>query len=104
MSQTLQQNKEFLHLLLNTTKDQAVALLFTITKSQLDLLTEIVFNLLQLPLPLKARRIVKKSQKVLEAISRKHTSQSRKQSLIRKHYRHILYLLWAVKDQLETLQ
>ena len=69
MSQTLQQNKEFLHLLLNTSKNQAVALLFTITKSQLDLLTEILFNLLQLPLPLKAQRIVRKNQKVLEAIS-----------------------------------
>lgn len=104
MSQTLQQNKEFLHLLLNTSKNQAVALLFTITKSQLDLLTEILFNLLQLPLPLKAQRIVRKNQKVLEAISRKQTPQSKKQSLIKKHYRNILLLLWAVKNQLETLQ
>ena len=104
MSALLNSNKEFVHLLLNSSKDQAVALLFTATKAQLDLITEIIFNLLQLPLPPKATRLVKKNIKTLQALSRKQTARSTKQRLLKNHYRDILPLLWAVKSQLASLQ
>ena len=103
MSKQLDTNKNFIKLLLNTTKDQASALLDTITKEQIRLISEISLNVLNLDLPKKATQLVQRKKKLFEKLSKKQTPPKTKQSLIRKNYKHIILTLWSLKPQLEQL-
>ena len=103
MSKTLKQNSHFLSLLLTTSKDQASALLDTITTEQVSAITEIIHNLLNIPLGNKPKFIVNKSKKLFEKITHKTTSKDKRRQLIRKNYKIILPLLWSVKIHLEQL-
>lgn len=103
MSKHVNQNKEFLRLLLTTSRDQAAALVDTITPAQVLLLSEIAFNALQLPLSKKTRSLVDKKKKLFEDIASKTKSKEQKTRLIRKNYKPLLTTLWALKPQLMLL-
>ena len=100
MSKHLEKNKNFLRLVLNTSKDQATALLHTITPGQVLLLSKIALNLSHLPLSKKAERLLEKNKKLFSNLQDKNISTSQKRDLIRKHYKHLLLTLWAVRQQL----
>lgn len=104
MSRNVINNKHFLALILSTTKEQALALLNTITKDQILLLSEIAKNILELPLPTKARHYVSKKKRLIERIANKTLSHSKKVTLLKKNAKYILQLLLAIKLQLIELQ
>lgn len=85
MSKTLKENKEFLFLLLTTEKRQANQLLKFITLSQLNVLSEISLNLLQLKLNSKIDKIIKKRKKLLKLLSSTKVKQNKKLKLVVKH-------------------
>ena len=103
MSKNFIDNKAFLELLLSTSKKQAVSLLQTTTKEQLLLLSEIFFNILNLPLPKTARQYVTKKKKLIQRLASKKTNKSQKLSLIKKHSRFLQQLLFVLKRQLNEL-
>ena len=71
MSKKINEQKAFLHLLLNTTKEQARALLYTVTPSQILVLSEIALNLLELPLPPNIESTIHKRKGVLKKLGDK---------------------------------
>ena len=103
MSKHIAKNTHFLSLLLNTSNDQAIALLYTATPEQLQLLSEIAYNLLELPLNKKAVHLVKAKKQFFETFAHKKLAQAQKIRLLRKHSEHLLTTLLAVKGQLEQL-
>ena len=103
MSKHLQQNKAFLSLILNSSKQQATALIDTISPEQLYLLEEIAHNLLKLPLNKETAVLVNKNKGLLKKLASKTTSQSNKIVVLRKNFRQLLTTLWSVKQQLEAL-
>lgn len=104
MSKNVINNQNFLSLLLSTSKEQAIALLQTSTKDQLLLIAEIAHNILQLPLPKKAKHYVNKKKKIIERLADKKLSQTRKFSLVEKNAQFLLQLLLSIKSQLNELQ
>ena len=60
MSKLLRKVSDFLKLLLETSKEQAKALFYTITPAQTSAICEILFNIQKLPLN---RRVTKELQK-----------------------------------------
>lgn len=103
MSKLVKQHREFLQLLLNTSKDQAAALLDTVTPEQVHLLSEIAFNLLQLPLSKKGQTLINKKKTLFEFLASKKQTKEQKRKRIRKHYKYILTTLWALKQHLILL-
>jgi len=63
--------KHFLHLLLNTSKIQSKALLYTLTSKQLKILCEIAHNLFRLPLSESGHRSVERNSDLLKTLARK---------------------------------
>ena len=104
MSKNVQNNKSFLDLLLNTSKEQALALLYTLTKPQLALITEIAYNILELPLPTKAQSHINKKKKLFQRLGSAKVSNSSKQAAIEKNASVILHVLHALRQQLSELQ
>ena len=104
MSKHLVKNRDYLMLLLNTSKNQAVALIDSATTEQIALLSEIAYNLLRLPLGKKAARLVKSKQQVFDQLAKKGLGLEQKQRLLRKNYKLILTVLWELKQQLQQLQ
>ena len=89
MSNNIDKSKHFLHLLLSTSRLQALALLLTVTDEQIKVLTEIAYNLLQLPLTEKEKEIFQKRYKIFKKLSNKNTGKKSKYQLI-KHYRKVI--------------
>ena len=104
MSRNITNNKHFLELLLSTSKQQALALLYTATNQQILLLSEIAHNILQLPLPKKAEHYVTKRKKLFEALANTKRNLALKRSSIDKNADYILQVLLALKQQLSALQ
>ena len=104
MSKHFIQNKEFLHLILHSTNDQAVALIDTVTPEQIQLLSEIAYNILQLPLPKKGKYLVNSKLMLFKRLADKKTSKDKKKRLLHKNAKHILLTLWAIRPQLQQLQ
>lgn len=103
MSKNLERVSTFLRLLLNTTKDQGKALLFTLTEHQAIALCEIADNLLHLPLSSEAQKIVRKRVKLFKRLSDKKLSLKKKIISIENHQRQFLHTLSLVKIPLLKL-
>lgn len=104
MSKNLIENRSFLDLILTTSRDQALSLLHTITKEQLLLISEISYNILHLPLPKKAKYYVSRKKKLFERLASRTLSRTKKLTLIKKNAKHILQLLWSLKQKFSELQ
>ncbi len=102
MSSTINKTKYFLLLLLDskTSKEQAKALLETVTPDQVNAITEIIHNLLlgQLPLSSKVKEILKKRRTILTKLSDKTRSVRTRGCLIINHNRLILDTLIITKS------
>jgi hypothetical protein len=103
MSKTLKRVSPFLTLLLSTTKDQAKALLYTLTPDQVHALQEIAQNLLHLPLSPNIKAVVKKRNLILRKLADKSIKIKQKIALIENHQRQIYHTLLLVKTQLKSL-
>ena len=103
MSQLLNDNKPFLLMILDTSKDQASAIIDTITPNQVRVISEIVSNLLELPVSKETKSRLTSKQNLFMKLASKRASINAKRKLITKNYKHILLTLWTVKDQLKKL-
>lgn len=99
----LEENRSFLHLLLNSHHSQVIALLKTIDKKQSFLICEIVLNTLEgvLKLSPHSRRTLQKYKVVLRKLAEKKGSIKSKQKLINSNCKAVLHLLKVVNKQLK---
>ena len=100
MSKRLISQQTFLELLLKTEKQQARALMDTITQGQLDALIEIFINLMTLKVPPKTQSLLRRRRRLLSKLTNKRTKVSTKLALLRRHFRQIYDTLLSVKDRL----
>ena len=103
MSKNISQEKHFIHLLLNSTKDQRRALLYTITPRQLLAISEISHNLLHLPMSNSNKGVIEKRRKTLQNISDRSKSIRTRTFLVKKHMKLLLDTLKLVKSPLQEL-
>ena len=94
MSEKLDRNKDFLKLLISTTKTQAKALLKTLSKAQLDCLVEIAHNLVPLP------RFYHRQKRLLKFIANPLVNIRDKQRVITKYSRVLLNIFKEVKSDI----
>lgn len=97
------EEKQFLYLLLHTSKEQQRALVYTITHRQVLVVSEIAYNLLHLPLKESVRTIIEKRRRTLQKIGNKKLSIRTRSSLIKKHMTQLLDTFKLVKSQLEQV-
>ena len=90
-------------MLLSAHKVQAEALVVTASDHQVDCISEIVLNLLQLPLPRKAKALVTKYGKLLKALGDLGVSVKKRFALLQKNVKRVILLLSAVKNRLLSL-
>jgi hypothetical protein len=96
MSVRMNKNKHFLYLLWDTNKAQALALLSTLSQHQTDLLSEIFFNIKNLPI---------KNKSTVAAIIKKRSYILTLKQLLRKNnvrgnlgpFRPHMYNTWGLK-------
>ena len=103
MSQALQKHKNFMELLLTTHKNQARALIETITKEQLNLIIEIFFNLLKLNVPSETKILLKRRARLVSKLTNRRLSISTKQALVSRHFHQLYHTLLSVKGKLLQL-
>lgn len=98
MSQLLIKEKHFLCLFLTTTKDQQVALLDTLTPQQTQVISEILYNLLEIN-P-KAKSVVEKRKRLFAQLVKGKLSLKAKTTFIQNHYKQVTECLLLVKKEL----
>ena len=103
MSDTLLTNQYFIKLLLDTTNEQSRALFQSITNKQIQVISEICFNLLLISVDKSTQLIIKKRKKILEKLSNKKISLLNKKRIIKKHYIQLRHTLLHIKDKLLEL-
>ena len=103
MSDRIRNNSAFYQLLLSSTYSQQKALLDTITPLQLDLISELIYNILYtVPIPDKDRKTLKR-KKFLKEISDIKKSIRYRTSRVKKNKRQLLKVLDSYADNLLAL-
>lgn len=102
MSSLLQNNSSFLRLLLtNTDKRQQHSLVQTISAEQLNALTEIFYNLLNIvSMDKKDEKLIKKSRKLMQKISLITKSYNSRRKVLISNKSTLLKILLHFKDKL----
>ena len=103
MSKLITRHKHFISLLMKTSKEQSRALLYTITIEQVTVLSEIIFNLLTLPLKKKQKDFITRRNTLFNKLGNKKTSNRVKIKLIRKNLKIILELIQINKLLLKDI-
>ena len=103
MSKAIKKVGEFLKLLLNTTTNQARALLYTLTPIQTLAICEIAFDLQKLPLTKKVLKELKKRKYLFKKLSDKNLSIKEKISLIQSHHRQVQATLQLVNREILSI-
>ena len=98
MTKLLINNKNYLELLLSTSREQALTLLHTATAEQGLMISEIAKNILHLPLPKQAKRYVKSKKSLLRHLARRSLSKRERQRIIRKHAKYLLQVFWSLRE------
>lgn len=103
MSELIRENSSYLNLLLSEEKKQREALLKTISKKQVEVLTEIFHNLIQLPLVGKDLKLVRKRVKFINFLGKVSKNSTAKARYINKNKTQVLNILLHFKEQLKSL-
>ena len=91
----------FLHLLLTTDSKQQKALINTISSDQVDLVSELLYNVINVvELSKKQRGVVKTKTKSLKAAANPKLTNKRRKTIIIKHKIQLLKLVKLLKDEL----
>lgn len=99
----LKQNLNFVHLVVNTSKTQSVALLETITKPQADCVSEIVLNITLgnlVKLSDNVKAVLHKRRRVLNILKDRNRSNFKRTSVIKSHPKIVLETLKIARDKL----
>ena len=103
MSHNVHLSNHFLHLLLTTSRLQALSLILSATDEQINALIEIAYNLLSLPLDEGEKRLINKRRTFLNKLTKKNLSRQNKKQLIFQHRNILLKTLLYFKDKLIQL-
>ena len=103
MSHLIQKVRDFLKLLLNTTKNQARALLYTLSPIQTAALCEIFFNIHKLPLTKQVIRELQKRKFLFKTLGDKSVTIQRKLALIQSHYKQVQSTLQLIKTEILSI-
>ncbi len=96
----LKENENYLKLLLSTSNQQQKALLETITDKQVDLLTEVIYNLLHVvPIPSRERNSLLR-KKILKELAKVTCSHKYRRMRVRVNKKLIVDTLLRYSDQL----
>lgn len=102
-SVSLRTSENFIRLLLDTRKSQALLLIENATAEQVDALGEIVENLLELDVPPEVKRVVQRNTKILTRLAKTTTSWKTKLKVLRKNAKLVLRIILMIKDTLLAL-
>ena len=104
MSAQLKKQWCFIQLLTETSPQQRISLLKTLTKDQLAVLCEVVLNTIQgqLYVPENIIKALKRHKTVLRGLTSQRWSDSKKKRTLVTKHKLIIYLLQSVKPLLET--
>ena len=102
-SHRLRKCRAYLNLLLSQDKVQGEALLVTANHDQVDCITEVIRNILRLPVGKKTKRLIDDYHKLLHSLADFAVSQKRRLQLIHAHSQKILEVLHSVKTRLTAV-
>lgn len=103
MSKQLGENRDFLSLILSSSPEQKKALLNTVTPSQVQLINEIFYNILNIEHSIGDRKYLRNKIKVVKKLADSKRSPKGRQSLVRKHKLFIVKILDHFSDHLQQL-
>ena len=102
-SSRLRRCSSYLNLLLSRDRVQGEALLVTANRHQVDCISEVIKNILRLPVGKKSKLLIAKSRKVLEALADFALSVKKRLQIIHRAARKIWDVLFSVKSRLMTV-
>lgn len=100
MSKRLRHCQYYLKLLLTSDQVQAEGLLVTASNKQVECISEIVRNILRLPVSRKTKDLIQIHNKVLTSLSDKQVSIEKRLAILQKYHIKILEVLLSVKKKL----
>ena len=93
----------YVNLLLSEDRVQGEALLVTANRHQVDCISEIIKNILSLPVGKKAKLLIAKSRKLLESLADFALTSRKRLLIIHSAARKILEILFSVKARLRAV-
>ena len=93
----------YVNLLLSEDRVQGEALLVTANRHQVDCISEIIKNILSLPVGKKAKILIAKSRKLLESLANFALTSRKRLLIIHSAARKILEILFSVKARLRAV-
>lgn len=99
----LKQNLNFIHLVVNTSKTQAIALLETVTKTQTDCVSEIILNITLgnlVKLDSNIKNLLHKRRRFINILKDRKVTNFKRSSTIKSHPQIVLNILKIAKDKL----
>lgn len=103
MSELVKDNADFINLLLNTTSIQAQALLDTITRQQVRVISQIARNLLVIPLGAEIKEVITENRKLIEKLANRECTIGKKCKIIGTHRKKIIHILRQCRTILQAL-
>ena len=103
MSKKLKDCSIYLKLLLTGNRLQSEAILVTATDKQVECISEIIRNILRLPVSYKTKKLIKEYKKILDTLADKNNTVQKRLNIIHKSYSIILDVLLSVKKKLIPL-
>ena len=102
-SARLRRCESFLRVLLSADRLQGEALLVTASKHQVNCLTEIMLNILRLPVGKKAKALITKSRKILRAIADFGLSVAQRLKIIQRAAVKVFLVIQSVRNKLKLV-
>ena len=103
MSKRLRDCEHYLRLLMSSDNVQGEALLVTASDKQVECLSEIIRNVLRLPVSKKTKDIIKLHHKTFITLANKDITVEKRLALVQKSHLNILNLLLSIKKKLIPL-
>ena len=103
MSNRLRDCASYLRLLLSGNRVQSEAILVTASDKQVECVSEIIRNILQLPVGKKTKQLIIQHKKILVALADKDRTVRKRLDIIQKSHIKILDVLLSVKSKLLLL-
>ena len=100
MSKRLRDCSSYIKLLLSGDRIQSEAILVTATDKQVECLSEIMRNVLRLPVGKKTVDLIKQNRSLLERLADKDTTVRKRLDILQKSHNIILDVLLSVKSKL----
>ena len=102
-SARLRKCEAFLRVLISADRLQGEALLVTANDHQVNCITEVMLNILRLPVGKKTKALIAKSKKILQAIADFSISVTQRLKIIQRAALKVYLVILSVKNQLKRV-